>query len=322
MSVITDKRNPVSGGGYEAEVVNAQDYYAFGSIMPGRNGALVDSSGVKVWKRDGGSGYRYGFNGKENDNEVKGEGNQQDYGMRIYDPRLGRFLSVDPITKEYPELTPYQFSGNNPIKFVDLDGLEPAYPVIEKGQLTIRIARDGQLQKRLYGAEANYLAQHTREGSRGGHQSSIAAVGSTGTLLQVAGYVLAPFTEGMSLGLVAWGEGLETASTAATAIDEYSRGNKTDALITASSAVLFGVAGKKFEKLEKVGKLTKVEKTILSAGLAATSKLTEIGIDKIKSKDKPGSLPLIPDLTSPTPLPLITPAPESKSQTELKPKTN
>lgn len=37
--------------------------------------------------------YRYGFNGKENDNEVKGEGNQQDYGMRIYDPRLGKFLS-------------------------------------------------------------------------------------------------------------------------------------------------------------------------------------------------------------------------------------
>src|SRR4030095_14109023 len=69
--------------------------------------------------------YRYGFNGKENDNEVKGEGNQQDYGMRIYDPRLGRFLSVDPITKEDPDLTPYQFAGNMQIFAVDLDGLEP-----------------------------------------------------------------------------------------------------------------------------------------------------------------------------------------------------
>jgi len=68
--------------------------------------------------------YRYGFNGKENDNEVKGESNQQDYGMRIYDPRLGRFLSVDPITKQYPELTPYQFASNNPIDNIDLDGLE------------------------------------------------------------------------------------------------------------------------------------------------------------------------------------------------------
>jgi RHS repeat-associated protein len=68
--------------------------------------------------------YRYGFNGKENDNEVKGAGNQQDYGMRIYDPRLGRFLSVDPITKKYPELTPYQFASNSSIAGIDQDGLE------------------------------------------------------------------------------------------------------------------------------------------------------------------------------------------------------
>jgi RHS repeat-associated protein len=72
----------------------------------------------------GSSSYRYGFNGKEKDNEVKGEGNQQDYGMRIYDPRLVRFLSVDPITKKYPQLTPYQFASNSPISGVDLDGLE------------------------------------------------------------------------------------------------------------------------------------------------------------------------------------------------------
>ena len=69
--------------------------------------------------------YRFGFNGKENDSEIKGEGNQQDYGMRIYDPRLGRFLSVDPISREYPWYTPYQFGGNTPIQAIDLDGLEP-----------------------------------------------------------------------------------------------------------------------------------------------------------------------------------------------------
>ncbi len=68
--------------------------------------------------------YRYGFNGKENDNEVKGEGNQQDYGMRIYDPRIGKFLSVDPLTAEYPMLTPYQFASNRPIDGIDQDGLE------------------------------------------------------------------------------------------------------------------------------------------------------------------------------------------------------
>ncbi len=40
--------------------------------------------------------YRYGFNGKENDNDVKGEGNQQDYGMRIYDPEAGKVLECGP----------------------------------------------------------------------------------------------------------------------------------------------------------------------------------------------------------------------------------
>ncbi|MBC6490653.1 RHS repeat domain-containing protein [Flavihumibacter stibioxidans] len=95
---------------YQADVVSANDYYPFGMLMPGRK----FSAGV----------YRYGFNGKENDNEVKGVGNQQDYGMRIYDTRLGRFLSVDPITMQYPMLTPYQFASNTPIQAIDFDGLE------------------------------------------------------------------------------------------------------------------------------------------------------------------------------------------------------
>jgi RHS repeat-associated protein len=82
-------------------------------MMPGR-------------KYEAGTGYRYGFNGKENDNEVKGEGNQQDYSMRIYDPRLGRFLSVDPLMKKYPFYSPYHYAGNSPIKNIDLDGAEPA----------------------------------------------------------------------------------------------------------------------------------------------------------------------------------------------------
>jgi RHS repeat-associated protein len=69
-------------------------------------------------------GYRFGFNNKENDNEVAGLGNWQDYGMRMYSPRLGRFPSVDPLTAIYPELTPYQFASNTPIQAIDLDGGE------------------------------------------------------------------------------------------------------------------------------------------------------------------------------------------------------
>ena len=80
--------------------------------------------GMPGRKYSAGSGYRYGFNGKENDDEVKGEGNQQDYGERVYDPRIAKFLSVDPLGKKFPELTPYQFASNTPIQAIDLDGLE------------------------------------------------------------------------------------------------------------------------------------------------------------------------------------------------------
>ncbi len=69
--------------------------------------------------------YRYGFNGKENDNEVKGVGNELDYGWRSYDTRLGRFISFDPLYKGYPDLSPYHFAGLNPIQNIDRDGGEP-----------------------------------------------------------------------------------------------------------------------------------------------------------------------------------------------------
>jgi len=91
--IITDQdaSSTVSSGDlFTPEVLNYSDPYPFGAPMPGR-------------QFNSGS-YRYGFNGKENDNEVKGNGNQQDYGMRIYDNRLGRFLSEDPLTKSYPML--------------------------------------------------------------------------------------------------------------------------------------------------------------------------------------------------------------------------
>ena len=89
--------------------MSANDYYPFGSAMAGR-------------KYNQGT-YRYGFNGKEEDKEW-GSQMIQDYGFRIYNPTIGKFLSVDPLAKEYPELTTYQFASNTPIQAIDLDGLE------------------------------------------------------------------------------------------------------------------------------------------------------------------------------------------------------
>ena len=94
------------------------DYYAFGMEMPGRNSAA--------------GGYRYGFNGKENDNEMYGEGNALDFGARMYDSRVGRWLSVDPRTDAMSGWSPYSYCFNSPIMFVDQDGELPILPLLFK----------------------------------------------------------------------------------------------------------------------------------------------------------------------------------------------
>jgi RHS repeat-associated protein len=68
--------------------------------------------------------YRYGFQGQEKDDEIKGEGNSINYKYRMHDPRVGRFFAVDPLTGKYPYYSPYQFSGNKVISAMELEGLE------------------------------------------------------------------------------------------------------------------------------------------------------------------------------------------------------
>ncbi|MBK7964784.1 MAG: RHS repeat-associated core domain-containing protein [Bacteroidetes bacterium] len=137
-----------------ANILSAQDYYPFGMLMPTR--------GVTTKE------YRFAFNGKENDNEVKGTGNQQDYGFRIYDPRLGRFLSIDPLTKEFPWYTPYQFAGNNPIWAKDLDGLEEDIVVGKQAQTepVLKLSDENQIKYELVRAAVDAYVEQVYSGEK------------------------------------------------------------------------------------------------------------------------------------------------------------
>jgi RHS repeat-associated protein len=75
-------------------------------------------------------GYRFRFNGKENDKETYGDGNALDFGARIYDSRLGRFLSVDPHKMNYPNFSTFAAFTDNPILFVDKDGRDIEFSTI------------------------------------------------------------------------------------------------------------------------------------------------------------------------------------------------
>ena len=93
-----------------------QYHYPYGMMMPDRD-----------WSSE--SSYRFGFNGKEVYNEIAGNGNIYDYGFRVYNHRIGKFLSVDPLFSAFPWYTPYQYASNSPVSFIDIDGLEGIHVV-------------------------------------------------------------------------------------------------------------------------------------------------------------------------------------------------
>ena len=91
-------------------ILSTTDYDPFGMILNGRD-----------WNPDR---YRFGFNGQEKTDEIKGTGNHLDFKYRGYDPQTGRFWSVDPLFKDYPWNSTYCFAENDVIRAKDLEGLE------------------------------------------------------------------------------------------------------------------------------------------------------------------------------------------------------
>jgi len=59
----------------------------------------------------------------ELDNEVKGNGNSYTTEFRQFDPRVGRWLSLDPLMSMFPDMSPYVAFDNNPVFFIDPYGL-------------------------------------------------------------------------------------------------------------------------------------------------------------------------------------------------------
>jgi RHS repeat-associated protein len=92
-----------------SRLTSLTDYYPFGSAMEGRTVT---------------EGYRYGFNAMEREDELYAPGSAYDFGARMYDGRLGRWWSVDPLAGKYPSMSAYCFALNSPNLFKDPNGKE------------------------------------------------------------------------------------------------------------------------------------------------------------------------------------------------------
>jgi len=107
------------------------------------------------------SSYRYGYNGMEKDDEAFGNGNSYTTEFRQYDPRLGRWKSLDPLAANAPSWNPYRFAFNNPLTYTDMNGLFETRKAARKYRREKKNVK-GRIRKNK---EGNYSI---RSGKKGG----------------------------------------------------------------------------------------------------------------------------------------------------------
>ena len=105
----------VSGG---SEIVEESNYYPFGLKHKGYNNVI------------NGTHHPYGFGGKEENDELGLE--WLDFGARNYDPALGRWMNLDPLAEDMRRHSPYNYAFNNPLRFIDPDGMAPEDIILDK----------------------------------------------------------------------------------------------------------------------------------------------------------------------------------------------
>ncbi|MEO9514049.1 MAG: RHS repeat-associated core domain-containing protein, partial [Flavobacteriaceae bacterium] len=99
------------------EIIEENNYYPFGLEHKGYNNIVNGTE----------NNYQT-FMGKEHQKELGLE--TYDFGARNYDPAIGRWMNLDPLAEQMRRHSPYNFAFDNPIRFIDPDGMAPLDVVI------------------------------------------------------------------------------------------------------------------------------------------------------------------------------------------------
>ena len=137
-----------------SDIAIYNDYYPGGMLLPNRHASS--------------SNYRYGFNGMEKDNELKGEGNSYDFGARMLDVRVNRWFSLDPKQRKHSFESNYSYVSGNPIIYTDPDGerKRKAYVITDEstGKRTVHyvtISEELVSKRRNLGSKSMGLETHS-----------------------------------------------------------------------------------------------------------------------------------------------------------------
>jgi RHS repeat-associated protein len=132
--------------------VGEDDYYPFGLNAK--------------WQVNATNNYLY------NKKELQSELTEYDYGARFYDPVVARFISVDPISEQMRRFSPYDYALDNPIRFIDKDGMGPNDPnekITHAHDVLEHFKYDDKSQKKgtdfLTGSKETFTTIHNKDGS-------------------------------------------------------------------------------------------------------------------------------------------------------------
>ena len=109
--VVISDRKIVTSSGISADILEVNDYYAWGQEIKSRSWTIESDR------------YLFGYQDMLRENTVNGEGNMYSTEFRMFDARLGRWMSLDPLMDQFPWMSPFVGMDNNPISLVDPLGL-------------------------------------------------------------------------------------------------------------------------------------------------------------------------------------------------------